>query len=65
MMPRESFWKVPPWGVTRQERGKSGGDGGKIEWKLSEINIRAVSRGQNKLIWELKMATGNVTSIRG
>ena len=50
-------------GVSQEER--SGGDGGKIEWKLSEINIRAVSRGQNKLIWELKMATGNVTSIRG
>jgi hypothetical protein len=29
--------------------------GGKIEWKLSEANIRAVFRGQNKLIGEFKM----------
>ena len=30
-----------------QEAGKSGGNGGKIEWKLFEVNIRVVSRGQN------------------
>ena len=32
------------------ETGKvgSGGDSGKIKWKLSEVNIRAVSRGQDK-----------------
>jgi hypothetical protein len=35
------------WGVAKQEGGRSGG---KIEWKLSGFNIRAVSRGQNKLI---------------
>ena len=47
-------------------RDKKGGeDGGKIEWKLSEVNNRTVSRGQNELINELKMATGDVISIRG
>ena len=29
-----------------QEAGKSGGNGGKIEWKLSEFNAMAVSRRQ-------------------
>ena len=30
-----------------QENMKSGGDGGKIEWKLFEVNTRTVSsRGQ-------------------
>ena len=37
---------MPPEGV--QDR-KGGGDGGKIEWKSSEVNSRAVSRGQNEL----------------
>ena len=27
-----------------EEERRSGGDGGKIEWKLSEVNTRAVSR---------------------
>ena len=39
----------------RQKERKSGGDGGKIEWKLSEVNTKAVSRGQNELIGEFKM----------
>ena len=30
-----------------------------------EINTRAVSRGQNKLIGKFKMEEGDVTSIRG
>ena len=34
----------------REDGGERGGDGGKIEWKLTEVNIRAVSRGQNELI---------------
>ena len=55
-------------GVTRglQERkvGRRGGDGGKIKWKLSEVNTRTVSRGQNELIGKFKMAVGNVISIR-
>ena len=35
-------------------------DGGKIEWKLSEGNIRAVSRENNELIGEYKMAAADV-----
>ena len=46
-------------------RGRSGNNGGKIEWKSSEVNTRAVSRGQNKLIGVFKMAAGDVISIRG
>ena len=42
---------------------KSGGDRGKIEWKSSEVNTRAVSREQNKWIGKFKMAEGNVISI--
>ena len=45
------------------ERGR-GRSGGKIEWKSSEVNTRAVSRGQNELIGEFKMAVGDVISIR-
>ena len=36
-------------------------DGG----KLSEVNARAVSRGQNELVCKFKMATGDMVSIRG
>ena len=43
---------------------KRGGDGGKIEWKLSHVNTRAVSKGQNELIGEFKMAAGDVIGIR-
>jgi hypothetical protein len=39
--------------------------GGKTEWKLSKVNTRAVSRGQYKLIGELKMVVDDVISIRG
>ena len=46
-------------------KGKSGRDGGKIEWKLSETNTRAVSRGQNELIGEFKMTAHDIISIRG
>ena len=41
------------------------GDGGEIEWKLSVVNTRDVSRGQNELIGEFKMVPGDVISIRG
>jgi hypothetical protein len=44
---------------------KGGGDGGKIKWELSEVNVRAVSRGQDELIGKFKMAVGYVISIRG
>ena len=47
-----------------QEEEKSGGYGGKIEYKLSEVDARAVSGGQNELIGEFKMAAGDAI-IRG
>ena len=43
---------------------KGGGDVRKIKWKLSEVNIRAVSRGQNELRGKFKMTAGDVISIR-
>ena len=45
--------------------GRQGGDGGKIKWKLSEVNTRAVSRGQDELIGNFKMLLGDVISIKG
>ena len=45
----------------RKERWEEG----KIKWKLSEVDTRAVSRGQNELIGEFTMVTGDVISIRG
>ena len=33
-----------------------------MKWKLSEVNTRAVSRGQNELIDKFKMAAGVVIS---
>ena len=36
-----------------------------MKWKLSDVNTRAVTRGQNKLIGKFKMAASNVISIRG
>ena len=60
--PCESFGEVPPEQVQdRKERNE--GDGGNIQWKSSEVNTRAVYRGQNKLI-EFKMAVGDVISIK-
>ena len=47
----------------RQKGRRSGGDGGQIEWKSSEVNTRAVSRGQNELIGEFKAAAGDVISM--
>ena len=43
--------------------GQEGG-GGKIECKLSEVNTRAVSRGQNELIGEFNMAAGDEINVR-
>ena len=42
-------------------KGRSGGE---IEWKFTEVNTRAVSRGQNELIGKLKMAVSDMISIR-
>jgi hypothetical protein len=61
MASRESFWKVPPGGC---ETGGGGGRG-KIKWKLSEVNARAVSIGQTELIGKFMVAAGDVISIRG
>ena len=40
-------------------------DGRKFKRKLSEVNTRAVSRGQNEFVGKFKMAAGDVVSIRG
>ena len=53
----ESFVKVPPEGV-QDRKERNGGVGGKIEWASSEVNTRALSRGQNELICEFKMVAG-------
>ena len=42
---------------------QSGCDTGREEWKTSEVNTRAVSKGQNEMIGEFKMAAGDVISI--
>ena len=39
-------------------------DGEKFKRKLSEVNTRAVSRGQNKFVGNFKMEAGNMVSIR-
>jgi hypothetical protein len=39
--------------------------GVKIKWRLSEVNVRAVSRGQDELISNCKMVVGDVISIKG
>ena len=49
--------------VEEKEEGRIGEDEGKIEWKLSEDNTRAMSWGQKGLIDEFKMAVGNAISI--
>ena len=40
-------------------------DGGKFKRKLSEVNTKAVSRGQNELVGKFKMAASDMVSIRG
>ena len=49
--------------MTGRGEGKRGGE--KIEWKLPDVNTRTVSRGQNKLIGQFKMAASDAISIRG
>ena len=39
--------------------------GGKFKRRLSEVNARGVSRGQNELVCKLKMTAGDMVSIRG
>ena len=40
-------------------------DRGKFRRSLSEVNARAVSRGQNELVCKFKMVAGDMVSIRG
>ena len=40
-----------------------GMDGGKFKRRLSEINARALSTGQNELVYKFKMAAGDMVSI--
>jgi hypothetical protein len=40
-------------------------DGGKFKRKLSEVNTRAVSRRQNEMVGNFKMAAGNKVSVMG
>ena len=42
-----------------------GMDGGKFKRRLSEVNARAVSRGQNELVCKFKKAAGDNVSISG
>ena len=42
-----------------------GMDGGKFKRKLTEVDTRAVSRGENDLVGKFKMAAGDMLSIRG
>ena len=44
--------------------GEGWGVGGKIKWRLSEVNTRAVSRGQDELLDNFKMAAGDMISIK-
>ena len=46
-------------------QGKNRKKGGKIKWKLFEVNTSAVSGGQNELSVELKKAAGDVIGIGG
>ena len=39
--------------------------GEKIKWKLSEVNTRAVSKGQNEFIGKFKVAIGDVINTVG
>ena len=39
-----------------------GMDGGKFKRRLSEVNARAVSKGQNELVCKFQMAAGDMVS---
>ena len=41
---------VPRYSSNHGEEQEEGWNGGKIEWNLSEVTTRAVSRGQSELI---------------
>ena len=50
--------------MKEQDGGRSEEDGEQKEWNISEVNTISVYKGQNELIGELKMATGDVISVR-
>ena len=61
----ECMWTHDKDGVTRffercHQWVVRGMDGGKFNRRLSEVNARAVSRGQNELVGKLKMAVGDM-----
>ena len=47
------------------ERCHQGVARGKFKRRLSEVNARAMSKGQNELVCKFKMAAGDMVSIRG
>ena len=51
--------------VSQEGAGGRGGDGGKIKWRLSEVNSSAVSTRQNELKGKFKMAVSDVIRIMG
>ena len=55
MVPCESFRKKPPGGLW-DRKGVGVKWWRENKWKLSEVNTRAVSRGQNELTCKFKMA---------
>ena len=56
-VPYDSFGKFPPQCV-QGRKGEEWRRWGKIGWKSSEVNTRAVSRGKNEVIDKLKMMAG-------
>ena len=59
------FFKRTTRGLQERKGGRRGGDGGKFKRRLSEVNTKTVSRRQNELIDKLKIAVGDVISIKG
>ena len=49
MASHECLWKVSPGGCETGS-GEGWGIGVKIKWRLSEVNVRAMSRGQDELV---------------
>ena len=61
--PHGSFRYMPPGWAQDRKRGGMEGMEGKLN-EISEVNTRAVFRGQNKLTGEFKMAAGDVINFR-
>ena len=54
-----------PLGGCKTGSGEGWGIGGKIKWRLCEVNARRISRGQDELVGKFKMVAGDMVSIRG